>query len=120
MMDFKKLSVWEKSHKLVLDIYKNTKSFPSYEMYGFTSQIRRAFVSIPNNIAEGCGRNSETELNRFLTISMGSTSEVEYLLILSKDLNYLNQSQYEILNNKIVEIKKMLSAYSAKIRQSII
>ena len=118
MMDFKKLIVWEKSHKLVLEIYNISKSFPADELYGLTGQIRRAAVSIPNNMAEGCGRNSETELNRFFTISMGSASEVEYLLLLSKDLNYINQNQYEILNNKIVEIKKMMSAYSAKIRQS--
>ena len=120
MMDFRKIKVWEKSHKFVLEIYRITLLFPKEEMLGITNQIRRASVSIPTNISEGCGRNSENELNRFLVISQGSTSEVEYLLLLSFDLNYISKSVFEDLNKKILEIKKMLSAYSVKIRQSIV
>lgn len=78
MKDFKKLKAWEKSHQLTLAIYKVTRSFPKDELYGLTSQMRRASVSIPANIAEGCGRGSDAELARFCHIAMGSASELEY------------------------------------------
>lgn len=118
MMDFRKIKVWDKSHRFVLEVYELTKAFPKEEIFGLTSQLRRAAVSIPNNIAEGCGRSTESDLNRFLTISMGSASEVDYLLLLSKDLDYISQSQFNDINAKVIEIKKMLSAYSARIRQN--
>jgi four helix bundle protein len=89
MKNFKELKIWQRSHQLVLDIYLITKSFPKEEVYGLTSQIRRSCSSIPTNIAEGCGRNSDAELNRFLVIAMGSASELEYQLILIKDLGYI-------------------------------
>jgi len=76
--DFRKLAVWEKAHRLTLDMYKATASFPKDELYGLTSQVRRASISIPANIAEGCGRNGDVELARFLQIAMGSASELEY------------------------------------------
>ena len=118
MMDFKKLKVWEKSHELVIDLYKMSKTFPKEEMYGITSQLRRSALSITNNIAEGCGRNSKSELNRFITISLGSACEVENLLIVCKDLDYVNESKYIKLNNRLTEIKKMMSSYSVKIEIS--
>jgi four helix bundle protein len=107
--DFRNLQVWEKAHILVLDIYKVTASFPKEEIYGLTSQIRRSSTSIPTNIAEGCGRNGDAELSRFLTISMGSASEVEYQLLLAHDLEYLNQIVYAELNGKAIEVKRMLA-----------
>ena len=111
MKDFRNLQVWEKAHALTLDIYKNTASFPKEEMYGLTSQIRRASVSIPSNIAEGCGRDGDAELKRFLLISMGSASEVEYQLLLAHDLTFLNNDVYNQLNSRVVEIKRMLASF---------
>ncbi|MBP8791771.1 MAG: four helix bundle protein, partial [Lutibacter sp.] len=82
--------MWQLSHELTLEIYNLTKNFPNNENYGITSQIRRACSSVPTNISEGCGRDSDAEFNRFLTIALGSANETEYLIILSKDLNYIS------------------------------
>ena len=108
MQDYRKLVVWQKSHKLVLDMYLATKSFPKEELYGITSQLRRASVSISANIVEGCGRKTKPDFARFLTMSLGSTNEVEYFLLLSKDLILLNENEYVSLNNQLVEVRKML------------
>lgn len=116
MKDFRQLKVWEKAHLLTVSVYKDTKGFPKEEMYGLTSQIRRAAVSIPNNIAEGCGRGSDADLAHFLQISMGSSSEVEYLLLLSRDLGLMGNADYEQLNLQIVEIKRMLSSLIKTLR----
>ena len=116
MKDFRELNVWEKSHGLTLKIYKATSNFPREEVYGLTSQIRRAGASIPTNIAEGCGRSRDTELARFLEIAMGSASEVEYLLLLSNDLNLLNSSDYENLMSDVIEIKRMLTSFFKKLK----
>ena len=83
MKDFRQLKVWEKSHQLALTVYKATKGFPKEELYGLTSQIRRSSMSIPTNIAEDCGRNTDTDFARFLQMAMGSASETEYQLILA-------------------------------------
>ncbi|MER0439207.1 four helix bundle protein [Emticicia sp. W12TSBA100-4] len=115
MKNFKELRIWQRSHQLVLDIYLITKSFPKEEVYGLTSQIRRSCASIPTNIAEGCGRNSDAELKRFLTIVMGSASELEYQLILSNDLGYIQTDNYEKLNNELIEIRKMLNTFIHKL-----
>lgn len=85
MQDYKKLNVWQKAHLLAVDIYQATNSFPRNELFGITSQIRRASVSIPANIAEGCGRGSNAELSRFLEFSLGSANELEYQLLLSNN-----------------------------------
>jgi four helix bundle protein len=114
MKDFRNLQVWEKAHKLTLSLYRATQSFPKEEVYGITSQLRRASSSIPTNIAEGCGRGSDAELGRFLQIAMGSASEVEYLALLVNDLGYLNSSIYQLVANDIVEVKKMLVAFIKK------
>ncbi len=95
MKDFKSLKAWGKAHELTLRIYNATKSFPKDELFGLTSQLRRAGASIPANIAEGCGRNGDAELARFLSIAAGSASEVEYHLLLAHDLNYLSHAEYE-------------------------
>ena len=89
MEDFKKLKVWSKAHELTLWIYQRTRSFPKDEMYGLTSQIRRASASIGANIAEGCGRRSDAEMRRFIQIARGSASELEYHLLLANDLHFV-------------------------------
>ena len=116
MKDFRTLLVWEKAHALVLAIYQATSVFPKQELYGITSQIQRAAVSIPTNIAEGCGKDSDAELRRFFTIAMGSSSELEYLLVLSRDLGYLTQDQYQTIQNNLVEVRKMLNAFIQKLK----
>ncbi|MBI1854633.1 MAG: four helix bundle protein, partial [Chloroflexi bacterium] len=83
MKDFRQLKVWEKSHALTLAIYKATEQFPKQELYALTNQIQRAAVSVPANIAEGCGKNTDAELARYFQIAMGSSSELEYLLLLA-------------------------------------
>ena len=108
MQDFKKLKVWERSHELTMRIYNLTSRFPREEVYGLTSQIRRACASIPTNIAEGCGRKSTAEFGRFLQIAIGSTSETEYLLLLAHDLKYLTSDQYVQLEDMTISVKKML------------
>ncbi|MFQ5639023.1 MAG: four helix bundle protein [bacterium] len=111
MKDFRKLKVWEKGHQLTLTVYKCTKSFPKDELYGLTSQIRRASVSIPANIAEGCGRDSDAELARFCKIASGSASELEYHLLLAHDLGYLDNAEFDHLTQHVIEVKKMLTSF---------
>jgi four helix bundle protein len=118
MQDFRQLSVWNKAHQLVLAIYKETGAFPEHEKYGLTSQVRRAVVSIPTNIAEGCGRNSNPDLARFLSIAMGSASEVEYQIILARDLGYITPEDANRLEDNLLEVKRMLNALLRKVQQS--
>ncbi len=118
MRDFRKLAVWEKGHQLVLGVYQVTESFPSSELYGLTSQMRRTAVSIPANIAEGCGKGSEAELARYMVISMGSASELEYYMLLARDLSLLDESSYERLNEDVVEVKRMLAPFINHLRNS--
>jgi len=108
MRDFRTYTVWQQSHKLVLAMYKLTKDFPSDEKFGIISQLRRASTSIPTNFAEGCGKNSEKEFARYLSIAYGSTSEVDYLMLLSKDLDYISPNDYESTKTEIVSIQKQL------------
>jgi len=116
LRDFKTLQVWEKSHHLTLAVYQTTVSFPKDEMYGLTSQMRRAVVSIPANIAEGCGRNGDAELARFLQISMGSASELEYYFLLARDLKLIDQAVCIQLERDLVEVKRMLNSFLQKLR----
>jgi four helix bundle protein len=115
MRDFRQLKVWEKAHALSLAIYQATTAFPQQELFGLTSQLRRAAVSIPANIAEGCGRSGEPELARFLRIAQGSASELEYHIILSTDLGYLNQSVSQELFDQVTEVKRMLTSLVQKL-----
>jgi len=108
MRDFRKYDIWQLSHELTLEVYKITSTFPKEELFGMTSQLRRATSSIPTNISEGCGRNSDKEFNQFLNIALGSALETEYLFILSKDLNYLNQETFQDLELKINNIKSKI------------
>jgi four helix bundle protein len=116
MKDFHKLKVWEKAHKLTLSIYLLTKDFPKDEQYGLTSQMRRASSSIPTNIVEGCGHNSQAEFNRFLHLAMGSSSELEYQLILSHDLQYMNNEIYLKVSTELYEVRRMLNSLIQKVR----
>ncbi len=116
MQDFRKLKVWEKAHTLTLDVYKASRSFPREEIYGLTSQMRRASASIGANIAEGTCRRGDTDFARFLQIAVGSASEVEYHLLLARDLKILEASEYERLSTKAVEVKRMLASLLQKLR----
>jgi four helix bundle protein len=115
MRDFKKYDIWRLSHEFTLKIYDLTKSFPDKEIYGIISQIRRASSSIPTNISEGCGRDSDAEFKRFLTIALGSASEVEYLIILSNDLNYIDKESFKELNTDINTIKRKIYSLKQKL-----
>ena len=116
MQDFRKLKVWERSHDLTLRIYELTSRFPREEIYGLTSQIRRACASIPTNISEGCGRETPADFARFLQIAMGSASETEYLILLAHHLKYFSAKQYVELTDTIVSVKKMLTSLAKSIR----
>jgi four helix bundle protein len=114
--DFKNLTAWSRAHELTLEVYGVTKGFPRDEAFGLTSQLRRACASIPANIAEGCGRSGDAELARFLTIASGSASEVEYHLLLARDLNYLSQDKYVNLDGAVNELKRMLTAFIQRLK----
>jgi four helix bundle protein len=109
--------VWQKAHRLVLTLYKSTKSFPRDELYGLTSQVRRSAASIPANIAEGCGRSGNGELCRFLYIALGSASELDYHLELAFGLEFLKSSEYQLLNESVVEVKRMLSSLIDRVEE---
>jgi four helix bundle protein len=115
MKDFRSLKVWKKAHALTLAVYQKSSQFPSEERFGLTSQIRRCSVSIPSNIAEGCGRGGDAELRRFLQIAMGSSSELEYQFLLSRDLGYLAAPPYKDLSEQVVEVKRMLASFILKL-----
>ena len=114
MRDFHQLSVWQKSHQFTLDVYALTRAYPKEELFGLTSQIRRSSSSIATNIAEGCGRGSDADFGRFLQMAMGAASESEYQILLSFDLNYIDENQYKQMNAKVTEIKRMLSSLISK------
>ena len=111
MKNFKDLEVWVKAHQLTLEIYRVTQTFPRDELYGLTGQIRRSCASIPANIAEGCGRSGDAELARFLQIAMGSASELEYHILLARDLNLLNATDYDRLAGDVTMVKRMLASF---------
>jgi len=108
MRDYKRYDTWKIAHELVKEIYIISESFPKSELFGLTSQIRRASVSIPTNIAEGCGRSTDKEFARFLEISLGSTNETEYLLFLSYDLGFTSEDKLSSLNPKLNLIRQKL------------
>ena len=116
MRDFRQLMVWEKAHQLTLQVYRATSEFPREELYGLTSQLRRAAAAIPANIAEGCGKDTEVDLARHMQISMGSASELEYHLLLAHDLTYLDGQTYQALNTQTVEVKRMLAPFIKRLR----
>jgi four helix bundle protein len=115
MEDFKNLKVWSKAHELTLIIYQKTLAFPKEEMYGLTSQLRRSAASLGANIAEGCGRRSDGEMKRFLQIARGSANELEYHLLLAKDLQFLALADFEVLEARVLEIQRMLASLAARV-----
>ena len=116
MKDFRELKVWEKAHRLTLSVYQATAAFPKEELYGLTSQMRRSAASIPTNIAEGCGRGSDDDFRRFLQMAMGSASELEYQLLLARDLGYLDAAISENLSGAVIEVKRMLASLIIKLK----
>ena len=116
MRDFHKLGIWQRSHQLTLDVYRASKVFPKDELFGLTSQIRRAVSSIPTNIAEGCGRASNKDYAHFLQIAIGSASEVEYELLLAHDLEYINDEAFNKLTSETIAIRKMIIKYQSELK----
>ncbi|WP_372935419.1 four helix bundle protein [Seonamhaeicola sp.] len=119
MVDYKNYKVWQKSHKLVIAIYHITNTFPKSEQFNLVSQINRVCLSIPTNIVEGCGRETQKELARFLYISSGSAHELEYLILVSTELNFISKKESEKLLKEIDEIKKMLFALIRTIKKTL-
>jgi four helix bundle protein len=117
MKDFKDLLAWQKAHQLTLHLYKRTSLFPREELFGMTSQIRRCAASIGANIAEGCGRRGDGDFLRFLQISLGSLDELEYHLILARDLGFIKIEEHDSFVADLVEVRKMLSSLKSKVRQ---
>lgn len=119
MRSFKDLIVWQKSHKLVLDIYLITKSFPKEELFGIVSQMRRASTSVPANIVEGYKRNTDKETLRFLNIADASLEELKYFLILSKDLNFISTEKYRELEELSNEVGRLLSGFQKSFKNRL-
>ena len=116
MQDYRQLKVWQKSHQVVLQVYKIATDFPSNEKYGLVSQIQRSAVSIPSNIAEGSARSSDVDFARFLHIAMGSAAELDYQLLLSHDLGFLPSNDYEKLSEELTSIRKMLNSFIQRLK----
>lgn len=115
---FENLVVWQKAHMFVLSVYKHTKVFPKDELFGLTSQYRRAAVSIAANIAEGYGKKGLNDKLRFYNIAEGSINECRYYVILSKDLGYVNLNESHALYNELAIVQKLLSSYSKALKQN--
>ncbi len=116
MQDFRNLDVWNKAHKITLETYRLTESFPKSEVFGLSSQVRRAASSIPTNLAEGCGR-TQPEFGRFVQIAFGSACEVEYQLLLARDIGFLPSQSYESINADVIEVKRMLNSLLKRIQR---
>ena len=116
MQDFQQLSVWRKAHQLTLAVYEVTLALPREEKYGLSSQLRRSAASIPANLAEGCGRRGDAEFARFCSMTMGSASELEYHLLLCKDLKLIKPEAHDSLAQRTIEVRRMLSALIRKLR----
>lgn len=116
MRDFRQLKVWQKAHVLVLDLYRHARTFPPEERFSLTAHLLRSATSIPSNIAEGCGRKSDIELARFLSIAAGSASETEYQLLLARDLGYLTEPAHNVLDAQVNEVKRMLNSFVQRLQ----
>ena len=115
MQDYRKMRVWRKSHELVIEVYGVTQAFPEIERFGLVQQLRKAAISIAANLVEGSSRRGDAEFRRFVSISMGSASEVEYHLLLSRDLGYLDQARHDRLGESVADVRRMLCGLSARL-----
>jgi four helix bundle protein len=116
MKDFKELEVWKKAHNLTLRIYEPTRDFPGEELYGLTSQSRRSAASVAANIAEGCGRRSDGEMSRFLHIAYGSAAELDYHILLARDLHLLGEQNFQAIVRQVDEVQRMLTSLIQRVR----
>jgi four helix bundle protein len=116
MQDIRNLKVWQKAHAVTLAVYRGTRSFPSDERFGLTSQLRRSCASIPANIAEGCARGGDVEFARFVNVAAASASETDYHLLLARDLQYLEESVYQPLFEQVSEVRRMLNSFERTLR----
>ena len=116
MKDFRALTVWRKAHELTLAVYRITARYPADERFGLTGQTRRSAVSIPSNIAEGCGRGSDLDFARFLHIAFGSASELDYQILLGHDLGFMESAEHEALRSGLAEVKRMLATLIHRVR----
>jgi four helix bundle protein len=119
MADFRQLKVWQKAHEITLEIYRVTQRFPKSELYGLVSQMRRAAISIGCNIAEGRGRDSDGEFARFVQIASGSASELEYQLLIAKDLGYVPESECQNLELRLAEVGRMLISLRSSLKAAV-
>ena len=119
MRNYRDLQVWSKAHNLTLELYRISRGFPREEIYGITSQLRRAAASIGANLAEGCGRRTSTELARFVKIAMGSASELDYHLLLCRDLGFMNGDDFTRSEAGLTEVRKMLTSFLQSVEEQI-
>jgi four helix bundle protein len=116
--DFKKLDVWQLAHQVTREVYRVTADFPKAEVYGLTAQLRRSAASVAANIAEGCGRHGDVEFSRFVRISLGSATELEYHLLLSRDVGLMTPSTHEILSVQVLRMQGMLAGLNGALKRS--
>ncbi|KEF34788.1 30S ribosomal protein S23 [Deinococcus sp. RL] len=116
MRDYRQFVVWQKAHALTLRVYVLTHSFPADERFGLTAQLRRAAVSIPSNIAEGAGRASDTDFARFLDMAGGSANEVEYQMLLARDLGYVPELEYQTVTHQLSEVRRVLTGFRRRLK----
>src|SRR5215470_18961023 len=119
MRNYQDLQVWTKAHALTLDLYRLSRDFPKEEIYGVTSQVRRSAMSIGANLAEGCGRRTSGELARFVRVALGSASELDYHLLLSRDLKFLKNEDFERCKKNLTEVRKMLWSFLNSVEKQI-
>jgi four helix bundle protein len=117
MADYRNLEVWQAAHRLTLDVYRATVAYPKEEMYGLVTQTRRAVASIPTNLAEGSGRGSDDDYARFVRFASGSANEVEYQLLLAKDLGYLDEQMWSPLASEVSRVRSMLSRLNQTLKR---
>ena len=117
VQDYRNLEVWRLAHEVTLTAYRETKTFPTDERFGLTSQLRRSLASIGANLAEGCGRGSDADFARFVQVTSGSASESDYHLLLARDLGYLETGCHEAMTNDLTSVRRMLSALLSRLRR---
>ena len=118
MQDFRNLKVWQKAHALTLAVYRATRNFPPDEKFGITSQLRRSCASISANLAEGCARGGDVDFARFVNVAAASASETDYHQLLARDLQYLEESDYQSLYEQVSEVKRMLNSFERTLREN--